>query len=281
MKIATIVLNYNTSSDCQKCVGFLQKQEDIEQEIIIVDNCSCDKERLAVEQLCSDKGCILIFNKENQGYNAGNNIGLRYAASMEYRYAMVTNPDMEFPQQDYIIQLIAQLENDNSIVICSSDIISAEGEHINPQREVSYLEELFWLITTFRNRKAKMWCHENYKKSTFCEKIAGCCFIIRIDFLKEIGFFDENIFLYSEEAILAKTVKNNNKKIYYLATVYAIHRHIEKEKGNSIKRIETSFRSRKYYLQNYSGYRGLKLCLLLFSKQIQKLHHLVSYKLKK
>ena len=40
MKIPVILLNYNSSGDCRKCVSFLKRQEGVETEIVIVDNCS-------------------------------------------------------------------------------------------------------------------------------------------------------------------------------------------------------------------------------------------------
>ena len=81
MKVAVIILNYNSSADCCKCVADLKQQEGAELEIIIVDNCSRKEDALAVEKLAAEQGCAFIAAKENRGYNAGNNIGLRYAAN--------------------------------------------------------------------------------------------------------------------------------------------------------------------------------------------------------
>lgn len=79
MKVPVILLNYNSSADCTKCVSDLKRQEGVELEIIIVDNCSREDDALAVEQLAKAEGCTFIAAKENRGYNAGNNLGLRYA----------------------------------------------------------------------------------------------------------------------------------------------------------------------------------------------------------
>ena len=79
IKVPVILLNYNSSADCTKCVSDLKRQEGVELEIIIVDNCSREDDALAVEQLAKAEGCTFIAAKENRGYNAGNNLGLRYA----------------------------------------------------------------------------------------------------------------------------------------------------------------------------------------------------------
>ena len=86
MKVAVIILNYNSSADCRKCVADLKQQEGVELEIIIVDNCSRKEDALAVAQLATAEGCTFIAAKENRGYNAGNNIGLRYTIEILKNY---------------------------------------------------------------------------------------------------------------------------------------------------------------------------------------------------
>ena len=117
MKVAVIILNYNSSLDCIKCVSFLKRQTGVELEIIIVDNCSRADDVEQLCQLCKEQDCILIENHENRGYNAGNNIGLRYAAEKGYKYAMIANPDMEFPQTDYVTRLVDAMQQSSEIAI--------------------------------------------------------------------------------------------------------------------------------------------------------------------
>ena len=69
MKVPVILLNYNCSADCCKCVADLKQQEGAELEIIIVDNCSRKEDALAVEQLATEQGCTFIAAKKNRGYN--------------------------------------------------------------------------------------------------------------------------------------------------------------------------------------------------------------------
>lgn len=271
MKIPVILLNYNSSSDCKKCISFLKRQQGVELEIVVVDNCSRQNEVEQLRQLCSQEDCTLIENHENRGYNAGNNIGLRYAVSKGYEYALIANPDMEFPQKDYITRLIHCITRNSGTVIVGSDIVTPNGMHQNPMREITYWEEFWWGFTIWRNRKTHRWFSCDFTKSGACEKLSGCCFLIDLNFAKQIGYFDENVFLYSEEPILAKQVNMTRKQMYYCAEMQAIHHHIKSAKGNSRKRMQVLFKSRCYYLRNYSGYSGFKLRFLLLSKYVQKM----------
>ena len=268
MKIATIILNYNSSADCRKCIGFLKQQQGVEQEIVVVDNCSREEERKAVETLCREQGCTFIANSENKGYNAGNNVGLRYAAENGYEYALIANPDMEFPQKDYLATLLAKIQENEDIVVCGSDIVGADGIHQSPMfKDGNWRTSFGWVKDIFGNKNKNNETYnfiDNYKESHYCHKVSGCCFMIKIPFLKEINFFDEKVFLYCEEAILSRQVELAGKRMYYLATSQAVHRHIKNEKGDPVKRFKVWGKSRCYFIDRYSNDNW-------FGKQIAKL----------
>ena len=255
MNLAVILLNYNSSNDCKKCIGFLKKQEGVEFEIIIVDNCSCDEDRIAVKDLCLDEKYTFIANKANKGYNAGNNIGLRYAAEKRYEYALIANPDMEFPQADYLKQMIETMESDEDISVCGSDIITPEGIHQNPmKRDGDWRSSLGWFTSMFKKRPTDTYDFiDHYETTHECSKVSGCCLMVRMSFIKEIGFFDEYPFLYCEEAILSRQVELSGKwKMFYSTDIQAVHRHVKKEKGDPIPRLRQWKRSRLYYISRYS-----------------------------
>jgi GT2 family glycosyltransferase len=269
MKVAVILLNYNSAADCKKCIGFLKRQESVEMEIVIVDNCSGDDDRLAVEELCQKKGCTFIANKVNKGYNAGNNVGLRYASEKGYEYALIANPDMEFPQVDYLNRLIEIMESDKNIAVCGSDIITPEGIHQSPmKRDGDWRNSMGWLTGLFKKKPKDTYDFiDHYEVSHYCHKVSGCCLLVRMNFIKEIDFFDEYPFLYCEEAILSKQVEQSGKwKMFYFADTYAVHRHISSEKGDSITRFRQWQRSRNYYTNNYSddNWLGKKITTLSF-----------------
>ena len=270
MKIATIILNYNSSADCRKCIGYLKKQQGVEQEIVVVDNCSRDDDRKAVETLCKEQGCTFIANGENRGYNAGNNVGLRYAAEKDYEFALIANPDMEFPQTDYLATLIAQMQTDDDIVVCGSDIVTPEGVHQNPKKRGNdNLKGYFCWITEILTKKKKRngnpeWI-EDPAVSKYCRCLNGCCFLIKMNFIERIGFFDENTFLYGEEPILGSQVEEYGKKMYYTANTFAVHAHLKSKEGSSAFCNKHWKHSRLYYVKRYSKLPLIKKQLALMS----------------
>lgn len=281
MKVAVIILNYNSSDDCRKCVSFLKRQEGVELELVLVDNCSPDGDK--VEALCREQGCTFIASPKNRGYNAGNNIGLRYAAEKGYKYALIANPDMEFPQPDYVKRLVEAMEQDEEIVVAGSDIVGADGIHQNPLvRDGNWTTNFNWIKGLFRKKDIDSYEFiDNYKESHYCVKVSGCCLIVRMGFIREIGFFDEYPFLYCEEPILSRQVEMKGKRMFYTAETQAIHRHIASTKGDPVKRFQQWKRSRLYFINRYSGdcWIGKKLAtfstrlytqLFTFAKKVQR-----------
>lgn len=253
MKIAVIILNYNSSDDCIKCASFLKQQEGIDLELVFVDNASFDG--YIVKDFCGLNGYTFIQSKENKGYNAGNNIGLRYAAEKGYEYALIANPDMEFPECDYLLKLISAMNQDKDIVVCGSDIVGNDGKHQSPIfRDGNWTTSFGWITGIFKRKKQETYDFiDNYSESHYCSKVSGCCLLVRMDFIKQMGFFDEYPFLYCEEAILSRQVEIAGKKMFYTVDTKAVHRHISSVKGNPVKRFKQWKRSRIYFINKYSG----------------------------
>lgn len=269
-KVATIILNYNTSEDCQKCISYIKQQQEIEATIIVIDNCSSKEEFEKLSKLCADSDITIIRSNENRGYSAGNNIGLRYAAERGFEYVMILNPDVELFQHDYLEKMVAKMESDNKIAVLGTDIESVKGNHQNPLREIGFWEELCWFYELLPNIRSKgMLYATGYNISGYCEKLSGCCFLIRMSFAQQIFFLDECVFLYCEEPILAKQVQKSGMKLYYMSNLQAFHNHKKSEKGNPVNRMRLFAESRHYYLKTYSGYSPFSVSLLRFSRLSQ------------
>lgn len=253
--VPVILLNYNSSADCRKCISDLKRQEGVSLEIIIVDNCSREDDTLAVKELAEEQGCTFISAKENRGYNAGNNIGLRYAAEKGYGYALIANPDMEFPQKDYVMRLAEEMEARKEVAVAATDITSPELVHQNPimPDPKGWQSSFNWVkvILNFSAKKTPDFIGD-YKASHVCKKVSGCCLMVRMDFIQLIGFFDEQVFLYCEEAILSKQVEQAGLKMYYVANLQAVHRHVKSTKGNPRKRFKAWISSRLYFERHYN-----------------------------
>lgn len=281
--IGIVILNYNSSSECEKCIEYIHTQKDANYMVILVDNCSNKNDAYRLEIIAKEKNAKLIKNKANNGYSAGNNVGLKYAYDSGCKYAVIINPDVELVNALSLKRMYDVMENDGTVAVCGTDIILPNTNiHQNPSIELPFIDEFDWVGCYFRYRHKPQgtWWLGDFSTSSYCEKLHGCCFMIRMSFLCSIGFLDEHTFLYCEEPILAKQVQHADMKMYYISDIQIIHNHIEKNKGNPLHRWKILNESRKYYLTRYSGYKTISLFVILLSRKIQSLIFYLYFKCK-
>jgi GT2 family glycosyltransferase len=301
-KILAVVLNFNSENDLFNCVKDLLLQKDISLTIAIIDNASnhdsiesikkwssktlpniwigaTDEINLLSSHINNFKH-YLILNNQNNGYSAGNNIGTKFAEKLDIESILIANPDMRFADDNYLIKLYDTLFEKEKYVIAGSRILGLNGKDQSPMRESTFMEEFLWVKQLFPNLfKTKSFLLPfDLNNNIEVPKIMGCCFLIKNEFIYNINYFDENVFLYSEEAILSSQILNNNKKIIFTPNLTALHCHksINKEK-KSLSMLHF-IKSRKYYLKNYSGYNIIQLILLNFSYSLLYLIHLIKSK---
>jgi len=300
-KIAVVLLNYNNEEDLFISVKQINKQKKINITTIIVDNASSQKtvknikewtkknipsaisssKNKLFEDISKDKidksslETFIIYNDKNQGYSAGNNIGIKLADYLNADAVLIANPDMRFENENYIEELSKTIFSNKRYFIASSKIIGLDGKDQSPLREASFYEELTWPRHLFPRIFKIIPFILPYKKNQIITvpKIMGCCLLLKMNFLREINYFDENTFLYSEEPILSAQVKQKDGQIVFNPQIEAIHAHDRSQKGNSSKRMLQFIKSRKYYLHVYSDYNKFQLTMLNFSYLILSLMH--------
>jgi GT2 family glycosyltransferase len=256
MKVAAVILNYNSSQESITCAESLLKQQGVELSIFVVDNCSELSDLNRLNEFCQKHKIPCLLAEKNGGYNAGNNIGLRRAVADGCQYALIVNPDVVLPSEHYVERLAAEmLKRDDTVVTCS-DIVYPNGFHQNPMKpEASWSHSLDWVLGLFNKKRVDAYEFiDHYEYSHECRKVSGCCFLIDLSFLAKQSFLDEGVFLYCEEAILSKQVERQGKRMYYIAEIQAVHNHRTKTKSNRSRHFAALRHSRVYYIRHYSGY---------------------------
>jgi len=298
-KVAVVILNYNSKDDLFKCIGDIQKQKEVDIVTIVVDNASNTGIVKAVQEWSNENypssisgtpqeiidivskekkigSLLFIYNNENRGYSAGNNIGIQVADKLDVDAVLIANPDMQFPDEKYVSKLAEVMMFKDEYFIVASKIIGLDGKDQSPLRESTFWEELLWPLQLLPKKLFNPRSYIlPYEPNTIMEvpKVMGCSLLLRMSFLREIGYLDEKVFLYSEEPILSAQVKRLNGKIMFVPYVEAIHAHITSEKGNSSLRMLSFIKSRRYYIDTYSTYNFLQKVVLKTSYLLLSLLH--------
>lgn len=262
MRVAAIIVNYNDVDDTNRFVNEITKYNVIDR-IVVVDNMSTTIGAFEnLKKLENEKVKVLQADK-NGGYDYGNNFGIKYLQSQneEYDYIIISNPDIEV-EEKAINHCLQILEENSKIAVCAPRMFNKEGK---PIRRSSWKVRTFWLDVVHATRLLEVlfykvlrngeYSEEEYKKEVLkVEAIAGAFFIIRYDVLKDIGLLDDNVFLFYEEDILAKQIKEKGLEIVSLNSEKFIH-YESQTIGKTLtyyKKMKQLYISKMYYHKTYN-----------------------------
>ena len=254
MDTAIIILNYNDSTTTKEMIEQIKDYKTLNH-IIIVDNCSTDDSYNILKK--EEKNNIeVIKTKKNNGYASGNNYGIKHAIN-KYKsdYIIISNPDIIVKEKD-IKALIKELKYNNISLIAPR--INEHGTISKGWKLPKLKNDILSNINYFHKYAEKdlMYDEPKYRgKITEVEVVKGCFFIIKSNVIKDINYFDENTFLYYEENILGKKLKDKKYKSYILNEVEVIHNlSVSIDKSvKSLRKYKILKKSQRYYEKNYNN----------------------------
>ena len=263
---AIIVLNYNDWKTTTQFMDKIALYKSVDK-IVIVDNCSTDDSWERLLPLANEK-IDVIQSQKNNGYAAGNNVGIRHVRThySNVDKVIISNPDITIADSG-IQNILNQLDSGYAMatgLIHNYNLQTQEKTLAsNFCWRVPKYNDLLWNypLLTYKIRRSvfQKSIYSNISKyqdeqiiDTEC--VPGCFFAIRMDALEEIGDFDEDTFLFSEESILGFSLKEKGKKVCVLKDVEIRH-----EQSTSINKSIKSKKAKEkirltsecIYLRNY------------------------------
>ena len=208
-KLGIVIVNYN---DYKTTIKLLKNIKDYKclDSIIIVDNKSTDNSVKYLKKY-EDKKIVIIESDENKGYASGLNIGAKYL-NKKYKDCNIifSNSDIIINKEEDLKRLSDDIKDD--IVVVGPTIV--QGNELSRG----------WMIPTVRDeikfnlpyisrkyRKQVLYPEDYYNEDlSIVGLVSGCIFCVSGKILEEIGYFDENTFLYYEEQILSKKLMDKN-----------------------------------------------------------------------
>lgn len=249
MDISAVILNYKDAKNAINVVEIL-KRISLINHIVVVDNNSNDG---SIRQLESIEGIVFIKSNENNGFAAGNNLGMKYAwFEFHSDYIFVINTDVIF-DETLVVKCVAAMQGNGNIGAISSRIKNPRGnEERSAWKFPTYIEYLLF-NSILLNRILKIGqeiqypISENTPPIISVDAIRGSFMCFRGKVLDEVGYFDETTFLYNEENIICKKIKNCGWDVGLLTDLFYIHNHKNKT-GNKYSSVRMKW---KYFQSNY------------------------------
>lgn len=201
MKLAVLILNYNTKDLLENCLKSLFENLSSETKIVVIDNNSSDGSVEMVKKKFPE--AEIIENQQNLGYSSGNNVGLK---KVKAKFYLLLNSDT-LVLKDSLKNLI-NFAKTEPFGIISCKLIFENGRFQPNAGDLPFGVAFFNWLSGIDGLLEKFGIdtpsfHKNsiffYTKSKKVGWVSGTAMLIKSETIDKIGYLDESIFMYGED----------------------------------------------------------------------------------
>lgn len=240
MKLSIIIVNYNVRHFLEQCLIAVGKATiNVSAEVFVVDNNSPDDSVKMVREIFPN--VKLIHNKKNVGFSRANNQAIEISKG---EYVLLLNPDTVV-EEDTFENCIKFMDDHHDGGGLGVKMIDGNGNFLPeskrglPTPSVSFYK-IFGLSKIFPRSKTFSKYHLGYLKedeTNEIEVLSGAFMWMRRSVLDEVGYLDEDFFMYGEDIDLSYRITQAGYKNYYLPEVKIIHYKGESTKKGNINYV--------------------------------------------
>ncbi|MFG4004750.1 glycosyltransferase family 2 protein [Flavobacterium aquidurense] len=189
--------------------------------LYLVDNSPTDE----LKKMVTESRVYYIHNPSNPGFGASHNVAIKKAFELNSDYHLVLNPDIYF-ERGTLEKLSQFMDSNIKVGHVMPKVTYPNGEFQYLCKDNPTFFDLFargflpsFLKKIFQKRMDKY----EYKNFNYNEIIydipylSGCFMFLRTDVLKQVGLFDDKIFMYLEDADLTRRFLKVSRTAYYPA----------------------------------------------------------------
>lgn len=225
-EITIVVVSYNTKSLLLECLAsIIESTSKTAVEIIVVDNDSKDGSPDATHEAYPQ--VQIITNTVNVGFGAACNQAIKATSSP---FILLLNSDARLTPESLRI-LHQSITSNESCGAVGCRLVNDEGsEMINTRNFLTPFNQAFELtgMTKYLSSRhlSRTYRPRPEVRHLDCsvDWIDGACLMLRREALDEVGLFDEQFFMYSEDEDLCLRLKKHGWSICYSIDAVAFHK---------------------------------------------------------
>lgn len=232
--LSIIIVSYKSKDYLKKCLDSLRPAfEETRSEVFVVENDSQDG---SYEMVAKKFPWVQLIASPNRGFGSGNNLAMKRAKG---RYVLLLNPDTEVFQKDVFPKMLNWMDKHPKVGVSSCALLNPDRSFQGTGGYFPTLTRVFaWMFfiddIPGLDRLIKPYHPLHpwslfYSGKAFFQKphqldwVTGAFWLIRNETIKEVGYFDEDYFMYVEEVEYAKRIKDAGWQIWYLPQWQIIH----------------------------------------------------------
>jgi GT2 family glycosyltransferase len=253
--VAIAIVNASSRDDLLAC---LESLAGVDAEIVVLDNASDDGSVAAVRERFP--AVRVIEQRHRAGFGENNNAIIRATTS---RYVYLVNPDTT--SDDWGLErMTAYLDAHPRVAAIGPRLVYADGRPQDsafrfPTPGVAALS----LLTLSRVGVVQSRGDETRE----VDWATAAALLVRREALGQVGLFDEEIFMYSEETDLCARLRAAGWGIEYFPSVTVVHHQPWSVSGVPERRINEQWRGRHRYWEKHHSAAGARTAALFTGAQ--------------
>ncbi len=212
-KVGIIVLNFKLKDKTLQCLKSIQNLKYPQKTIYIVDNNSQDG---LADALPEDPMISFIQTGSNLGFAGGNNVGIKRALQEGCDYIFVLNPDTTL-EKNALDHLIAAARE--------------KGDGVFGPKILFGDKKTIWYAGGIFDRANVLGSHRGvdqldkgqFEKQEPTDFVSGAAMLVSGGIFKKIGYFDEDYFMYYEDADFCFRAQQKGFDLYYVPEAVVYH----------------------------------------------------------
>ncbi len=190
-RVTVVVLTYNSAADVDACFGSLAAARLGGAEVVVVDNASTDGTAAAIRE--RHPWATVIDSGANLGFAAGNDVGIRRALASGAEWVYLLNPDTDV-EPGFLEEALAVAEADpRAAAVQSLLLLHPDRDRVNTAGNAIHFLG-FGYCGAYRAPRESV--PDEPREIAFA---SGAAVLLRAAALREVGAFDERLFMYQED----------------------------------------------------------------------------------
>jgi GT2 family glycosyltransferase len=247
MLVSYCVVNTNGRDFLLACLEAIERNgpADLDSEVLVLDNASEDGSAEAVRDLNGDVRLIALDRREGKAANDS-----RLLREARGEYCLLLNEDSEL-LPGAVAALIGALQKDRSAAVAGAQLLAPDGHEVPcawrlPSAETA-LAGAFFLHRRFTVESGG----SGIRPVGFVQSSA---MLVRREAARQVGWLDEDFFVYSDETDFCKRLWDAGWKVLYVPAARAIHHdQMAQDAAGAERRIVEYHRGRDLYLRKHLG----------------------------
>ncbi len=228
MKVSVIIINYNTFALTANCIrSVIANTHHCGYEIILVDNASaeCNAGKF-LEEFPSVK---LIRSDRNDGFAAGNNLGIEHSKG---EYILLLNSDTVL-QEDSISKSVEYIQQHSEAGVLGCRMTYPDGTvqySARRFRTIGWeLLDMFrfipWMMPYRKRAKRMLGKYFKHDENRECDWVNGAFFLFPVKILDQLPGknLDNRFFMYAEDQLWCEQIKNLGYRIVFYSGTTIVH----------------------------------------------------------